>query len=427
MSEVGVMLHSYRSRGLLPAVVCAFVSILLNHPAAAQTSAAGPGPLSPFSLRLTSNVTWDTNVFRLPESAPDPQAAVGIGGKSDYFTTSTIGLLFDKAYSQQRFVANVNQSAIRYHKFTSLDRDAFDYRAAWLWQLTPRVSGTLSTDRQESAVLFEDITVGRRLIKTVTELQRFTIDGLLFGGWHLLAGASRSDTKNGQIFLAVPGTTLTNNEVGLRYIASSGSSITATQRFGRGSYPGQEIDLANLLDTGFKVQETEVAATWIASAKSALSGRLTQTERRYDHLSQLDFSGVGGELRFGWTSSARLLINASLARALTPYFQAPTIATPGSTHRADNTFTLAPVWQVSEKVSLNMNAVRVSTDYPAFGNLFAGPPRRDITRRLSLGANWLVHPKVNLSATLQREERSSNLPGLDFNDSIVGIAANLTY
>ena len=423
MSETGVTPQSRRPGGRAPAAACALVAALLAQPAAGQT---GP-PLSPFGLRLTSNVTRDANVFRVSESAPDPQAALGTSGKSDYFTTTTVGLLFDKVYSQQHFVANVNQSAIRYHKFSSLDRDAFDYHAAWLWQLTPRISGTLSTDQQQSAVLFEDFTVGRRLVKTVTNNQRFTIDGLLFGGWHLLGGASQVDLKNGQVFLAVPGTKQTNDELGLRYIASSGSSITATRRFSRGIYPGQQGDLNNLLDTGFKVRETELTATWITSMKSTLSGRLTQTERSYDHFAQLDFSGVGGELRYGWTPTARLALNVSALRTLLPYFQIPTSTTAGSTHRIDNTLAFAPVWQVSEKVSLNMNAARLVTDYPAFGTLFAGPSRRDTTRRLSFGAGWAVHPKVNLSATLAREERSSNVPGLDYEDTILSVTARLTY
>jgi exopolysaccharide biosynthesis operon protein EpsL len=396
------------------------MAVLIAQPAPAQQQ-------NPIALRLSSTVTWDANVFRVPDSAPDPQAVLGISGKSDRITTTTLGLLFDKAYAQQRFTVNVNQAAIRYNRFSSLDREASDYRAAWLWQLTPRISGTLSADHQQSAIAFEDFVAGRRLVKTDTNNKRFTVDGTLFGGWHLLAGISRYDLKNSAAFAGIPSTAQTTEEYGLRYVAASQSSITATRRSTSGVYPAAEGSLDNLIDTRLKVRETELNATWIATARSTLTGRVTRTERRYDPFAQFNFSGVGGEIRYSWTPTARLAFSAAALRTHTPFFQSTGSAAAGSTHRVDDTITFGPGWRVSEKLSLNLTASRVVSDFPASGILAAGPSRRDTARYLSLGANWTVHRKVNLSATLRREERSSNIPGLDYQDTILGATATLTF
>ncbi len=397
---------------------------LLAQPAVAQTTI---GPLSPFALRLASSVSWDANVYRVSDSAPDPRAAFGVSGRSDRITSTTVGLLFDKYYAQQHLVANLGQTSTRYDKFGELDRDTRDYRVAWLWQLTPRISGTLSKGQTQSVVAFEDFTVGRQLVKTTVDTRQFTIDGTLFGGWHLLAGMSQVDSKNGQVFLAVPSSNVTNDEIGLRYIASSGSLITATQRQGRGQYPGQQADLNSLRDTGFKSRETEVAATWITTMRSTLNGRLTRTERRYDQIPQLNYAGVGGEFRYSWTPTGRLTINVSAQRAFTPIFQLATATAAASSRRVENTIAITPTWQVSEKVSLSMGALRQVSDYPALGIVGGGPQRQDSINRLNLGARWSVNRKVSLDATLQRDRRSSNVPGFDYKDTLGGLNALLVF
>jgi len=86
-----------------------------------QVGIADDGPLGPLQLRLSRNVSWDSNVQRLPDSAPDPQ------GRSDRISTTTIGAAFDQSYSLQRLVAHVSQTAVRYNKFNNLDRDSTGY------------------------------------------------------------------------------------------------------------------------------------------------------------------------------------------------------------------------------------------------------------------------------------------------------------
>src|SRR5258706_6471850 len=103
---------------LMPVVAFALVSAFLPRHAAAQD-----GPLSPLGLRLGTLLTRDSNVFRVPDSAADPQLFRGISGKSDTFRTTFAGLDLDKSYSQQRLTASITKTETRYDKFTSLDRD----------------------------------------------------------------------------------------------------------------------------------------------------------------------------------------------------------------------------------------------------------------------------------------------------------------
>ena len=192
----------------------------------------------PLKLKLDVSTVSDANVFRVPDGITDPQLATrGLSGRSDRYSTVRFGLRGDKSYALQHFTFDVGQSLTKYDKFKFLDREAYNYQGIWYWQLTPRISGTLSTDRSESLTGFDD-TLSVVPIFRATRNQAFTVDAWLFGGWHLLGGASESEQKSTSAFAAQPDSTQTSTELGARYVAASGNSITYTQRWRDGRIGG---------------------------------------------------------------------------------------------------------------------------------------------------------------------------------------------
>lgn len=401
----------FAARGLT--IACVFAAALPAPPAAAQDAT----PLGPFTLRLGSTVSWDSNLFRLPDTAADPQLSRGISGKSDRFATTSLGLNFDKAYWQQRFSFEFAQTAIRYEKFISLDRNALNYRGAWQWQLTPRISGALRTSSSQSLVSFEDARGAQRVVTTSTN-RGVTVDGWLFGGWHLLAGAAEDKTSSSAAFLATPDSIQTSGDFGLRYLSTSQSSITASRRFRRGSFTSQPGDPAG---AGFTVRESEASATWAASGKSTLNARLTRIERRNESLPERDFSGVSGEFGYAWTPTGKLSLTFSAIRAVSPFFAA------GSTSRVDDTLAFAPAWRVSERATLRMRASRQVADFPGQAVPVTGPARRDILRSVEFGADLAPHPKVTVGATLRRDQRTSTDATAAFDNTMVTVNATLRF
>src|SRR6185295_5587218 len=133
-------------RRLVPTAGFALAVAFLSWHAAAQE-----GPLAPLGVRLGTSLGWDSNVFRVPDDAPDPQAFRGISGKSDTFRNTVYGLDLDKSYSRQRFTAGITKTEIRYNKFTSLDHDPLDYYGKLQWEVGPRVHGVLFADHKEDA------------------------------------------------------------------------------------------------------------------------------------------------------------------------------------------------------------------------------------------------------------------------------------
>src|SRR3954463_531002 len=150
--------------------VCAVTAMFLCHVAVADE-------FDTVNVVVGDTLSHDSNVFRLPSSSPPP---AGFTSRSDVFNTHFVGLRLNKPYALQRFQADVTKSAIRYNNFSTLDSDTLNYRAAWLWALTPRLTGTLSTDQTQGQASFAQFGGTQRNL-TTTENTTFSVDGWITG------------------------------------------------------------------------------------------------------------------------------------------------------------------------------------------------------------------------------------------------------
>ena len=405
-----------RYRRLIRKVALGVMAGMLVQSAAAQQGESLPLKLA---LVLGGSVTWDANVFRLPGSV-SPLTTVGKPNKDDRITTTYVGLRIDKSFAQQRFQLDVTQTATRFNSFSFLNFDALDYRGAWLWSLTPRVSGMLSFDHKQTLAPFTDYRGFQRNISN-TDNRRFNVDGWLAGGWHLLLGLFDGETKYTQVFLPQTSSRSNGAEAGVRYLAASGSSITATRRSSKGTTLNQPLDPVNFIDDGFRLQESELQSTWLVSGKSTLNGRLAWVQRSHEHFAQRDFSGMAGNLDYIWTPTAKLRLAVSARRDIGAWWDLD------SSYTVSDTLSFTPTWQVSTKTALRMRLDCAQRDYrgPVIAN--PGPLRRDTVCSAGLGADWTPLRYVTFGANLQRDRRSSNYGAFEFDDTIAVVSASLMF
>ena len=404
-------------RRYVPVVACVLVAAFPWGPVAAQD-----GPLRPFSVRLGTSLTWDSNVFRLPDNAPDPQLLRGISGKSDSFRTTFVGLDFDKSFSQQRLTASITKTETRYDKFTSLDRDALDYNGNLHWRAGPRLNGVLHVDHSESVVAFDDAQA-TTLIRRTTDRRDATVDLWIYEGLHLLARSYDVKSTTSQVFLAQPSTDINAKEIGLRYVTGSLNSVTVIRRARTGVniLPGG-IDFVNLIDTDFTESESELQATWNVTGASALYGRLTRLERNHQHLPQRDFSGTAGELGYVWTPTGKLSFKLSAGRNILPW-----TADTQASYRVDDVIVFRPTWQVSDKVRLSLTPALTVSDFRGPVAPLTRPLRHDNLLGVTFSAEWLLYQGVLLVATLQHSQRKSTHPEFEFKDRSATLNASLRF
>ena len=360
-------------------------------------------------------------MFRLPESITDPQLAQGLTGRSDRISTTRVGVHFDKTYSQQRITFDAEDSAIRYEKFGFLNRNALNYRGAWQWRFTQRISGTLAVDQNETLVGFDDTRALARNVRVIRN-KKATVDGWLSGGWHLLAEMSDTEVKSTTAFAAQPDFTQTSGGLGLKYLAASGNFISLTQRVRQGTNTGQPVDLIKFVDSGFSVRETELAAVWNVNGKSSLIGQFTRVSRHHEHVPQRDFSGYAGDLSYVWTPTGKLTVNVVANRILIPF-----AADLQTSYKLDNTLSVSPVWALTSRTSLSLAAFRRTSDFLGPVIAIGSPQRRDTLQSVQLAASWSPHPKINVRASVQRDRRRSTDSTFDYDNALTNLTMSLTF
>jgi exopolysaccharide biosynthesis operon protein EpsL len=324
----------------------------------------------------------------------------------------------------QRFKADFTLTAYRYQKYDVLDFDAKDYKGAWLWKLTPYLSGTLSADRKQQLTTFEDyrnLSVVTLQNVRVSENQHFEADFSPHGIWHLLGGATRSTQSNSKTFQAEDSFTMNALDAGVKYDFRSGSSITLMGHERRGNYEDRTINTATLFDTKFDESEAEAKLSWLISGKSQVNARAAYVTRNHDNFSQRDYSGVVGRVDYRWTPAGKLSITASASSDLSSF------QTDYSSYTRNNTLSISPVYALSDKISMRATASASERTFLGEVGISINNGRVDTSKSISLGVDWTPLRSVTIGANLARSSRSSNLAGFDFTDTTAGLNANLFF
>jgi len=357
-------------------------------------------------------------VFRVPADR-DMRTVAGRKERWDEIQTTFAGLRMDKQYSLQRFKADYTRTAYRYQNYDFLDFDASEYKLAWLWALTPYLTGNLSSDRTESLNSFQDYRDFSATNIRTTKLHRFDIDWAPHGNWHLLAGVSYFDLKNSQVFNEQSDYSQDTLNAGLKYVFPSGSAMSVMWLGKKGE---NNKLISNFFDANFDERETHATLDWVLTTKSKLSSKLGYLDRSYDSLSNRDYSGLFGNISYIWLPTAKLQVVMATTRELASF------QTFTSSYTVLDTFSVSPAWIISDKLSLQMNASISNRRFEGDGVL--GLPdinRKDRGNAVSLSASWRPWRSVTLGGSLQHSTRESTESSLDFSDDSASLSAQIFF
>jgi len=358
------------------------------------------------------SVIRDDNLFKLATPS------------SDTIQTMSLGLRVNKSYSLQTFQFNFNKTFTRYSNFSYLNNSGMDYRGAWLWSLTPRITGTLSRDYRQSLVPFQETNGSTSRNMRVSENTNFNLDAWVTGGWHLTGGLNRSEQRTSQSVTVSPDTFTLSRELGGRYLTLSGNSISFVQRNTSGGYINSAGTITSLTANGFRREESELRISWRATAKSSFSGRLTWLQHRQLGASQYDVAGPAVDITYLWAVTGALQVSISARDSITP---TPDVVYTKITNKG---LTIAPTWQFSPKTTIQASLSTTRNEYGGSSGTapLTGPARIDTVDSASLGVNWAALPTLTLGASLQRQQRRSNTaPLTDFNDTTANFNASVAF
>lgn len=348
--------------------------------------------------------------------------------RSENITSAYAGIRLDKQYAQQRFKADFTLTANRYQNFDVLDFNAKDYKAAWLWTLTPYLTGTISLDRKQTLNSFQDFNSSGGLVNirnlNVRETQHFEADYSPHNIWHILGGFTRSTQKNSNnsnSFVGQDSFVSNSVDAGVRYNFRSGSSITVMSHLRKGAYKDRQLNAVALFDTAYDEQEVEGKLNWILSGKSTLNTRAAYITRDHDHFSERDYSGLVGNIDFSWSPTAKIKMILSAASNLSTY------QTGDNSYTRNTTFSIRPLYALSSKVTVSAHADISKRSFLGDGVNNANTNRVDRTKTVGVGVDWMPLRSFSVGANLDHSNRNSNDADYDYSDTTAGVNANLFF
>jgi exopolysaccharide biosynthesis operon protein EpsL len=361
---------------------------------------------------------YDDNLFRLPNGVSP--AGPTTSDRSDYITSAGIGLKLDKSYSQQHIVGAVNLTRFQYRNHDYLDHNSRNGDIAWLWSLTPSLTGDIGYTRVESLNNFADFTGYNQRNINVLQNTHASIDWLLGGAWHTAVALSQIKQTNDQPVLTLEDVKIRSTEASVRYVFLNENSLAGYVRRGVGNYLNRDLDAVNQLDTDFVERETGVRAVWLLSGKSNLYGQWGFLQRDHDNFGSRDFSGTVGQLRYLWSITGKTELAVNATKTLGSY------QTADSNYLVSEIFEIGPNWSVSPGVMLS--ARYLNTDYQYHGGLSGiSPNRHDRVQGGSLKGEWTIDPRYALIGSLVHSKRDSNLVGADFSDNTAMLSVKASF
>jgi len=358
-----------------------------------------------------ASVTWDDNVFRQP---------AGAGASSDRFTAAYAGVRFDKTHVQQRFFLDLTRTYYSYARFSQLDFDATQYRAAWDWRFSERLSGTLSADRSQSLVSFSEFRdPSLRNVRT-SENRALAVQYWLVGGWSLVGSLLEQESRNSVSLLQERGFRQRGGDFGVHYLAGSGSTLAVRRRWLSGEYLERALDAANLVDDAFLRAETEAVMSWVLTGRSVLEGRLARIDYESANFGARDFTGTATRLAWRWTPAARVSLNVAASRDLSP-------SSDAFNRRVEQRLSLGGAYELGPRSALRASAFRGTSEFREPVLAFAGALREERFTGWSLGLDWQVHRLVSVTASAQRLKRTSNDAAFDFEGTTASLGVSVLY
>jgi len=361
------------------------------------------------------NVTHDSNIFRLSDNL-DP-ASVGATHKGDDIFTTGLGFLFDYPVSLQRFQLGYTWVDSRYRDNKDLDHRGHAARAAWLWSITPHITGDATYQEEKTLASFANIQANRPDLIT-SRLAEANAAWMVTPSWRVhgrVDGGTteHTDTTSFENLRAV------SAETGLSYVTAQENRVGVAVRAEQGKSPDEQVVDGILFDNKYTQWGAGVQARWVITGHSRFDGRLDYTRRTYEQFTQRNYSGPTFAATYTWTPTGKITVATTASRDAAP------LQDTNTSFVLVTALAIRPDWQITDKVSLRGNLQYAKWDYhgdPALG--------LDYEHRVKAGGIALLYrpfERVSITGAYQHERRTSTLVNADYKVDTASIEARIGF
>jgi exopolysaccharide biosynthesis operon protein EpsL len=363
------------------------------------------------------NVTYDSNVFRLSPSL-DPLTTVGHDQRSDWVSSTQLGVTADVPWSLQRFQASYTWFTNRYHRFRELDFDGHNGRAAWLWSVTPHLTGDVGYTDNLALANFANI-LGARDRDVLRTKQGFA-DAVWFpvASWRIHGGAAEVQQRHDNPVQRLNDIDSTTGVAGVSYVTPADDRLGVEGRVEHGRTPHDDIR-GGPFDNGYRQHSVGVVGHWVVTGHSTLDGRVDEVKREYDQNSSRDFTGPTFRVAYTWAPTGKIKVVSTVFRDVGPIADvqsASFVLVRGVSVR--------PAWSITDKITVGADAEYNIWDYR--GDVVNGTFSHRV-RTFGATAYYQATQKIQLSGAYTHELRTSTIAAADYKDDIFTITARIGF
>jgi exopolysaccharide biosynthesis operon protein EpsL len=365
------------------------------------------------------NVTYDSNLLRLSKDV-DPRPFTGSDSRSDWISTTSVGASLDVPWSLQRFQASYTWFRNRYRDFSQLDYDGHTARAAWLWSVTPHLTGDLGyTDSRTLANFANFLVVPQH---DILDTRQAFANAVWFpvASWRLHAGGAWVEQTHSDTLQRVNDIRSNTGVVGASYVTPEDDRIGVEGRFERGRSPHDEIVPTTGFTNGYHQDSAGIVGHWIATGHSILDARVDWVRRHYDQPTTADFSGPTARAAHTWTPTGKLTIVSSIYRDV-----GPIVDVQSANFVLVKGVAVKPAWQATDKIAITGDAEYNVWDYR--GNLLTGFDYTHRVRTFGVGLSYRPTQKILVQTGYSHEMRTSTVPFADYKDDIFNVSARIGF
>lgn len=374
-----------------------------------------------FNFTLNQSVTYDNNVFRLPDNAV-LQPLIGTSDRADNISITSIGVFMDKLIGRQHLHADLNANRVRYAQFNFLDYDGSDIKGVWNWVLGNRWHGEIAFSRNESLTGFSDF---RSPVKSINTYQRLSYGAnyWLHPDWSVGVSTFQARSDNSSQLREAGKFEANGAEAVIEFTPRSGNSAALRLRRTEGVYPNREVTSNGLVDNSYLQDEIEGSLGYRLMGASRLDALVIGLRRSHKQVTVRDFSGVTGRLSWSWLMSGTTQFNMTARRELGAQDDIL------SSYVVTRGIGLGATWMPTAKISVQATAERRVRDYlgDPVAILSSIEKRKDRLNVASLSVSYAPITSLKLSMTLSNEQRESNYAGFPYRDKVASASAQFNF
>lgn len=368
--------------------------------------------IKPFAA---TSYSYDDNLMRLPD------VVAGFDGpRSDTSRLLQAGFLFNRPIGRQILTGQAKWSKVSFNRFNQFDYDGKDFLADLEWHVGNHLEGHAGASYSQTLTPFSDFQSNVRNLRTE---RREYVDGAwrFHPSWRVRSGITRERYSYDLPAQAFSNWTEDATELGLDYLAPSGSRIGLQLRHLDGSYPNRLGDASAVYGNGYRQDEAKANIYWELSGITQIEFLGGWVRHRNKMLTGRDSSGSNGRLSVYWQPLGKVRFTGMVWREF------GSVDNSLVTSSLNTGASLGGVWTISSKVRAEAQLRRVRRDFSAVSGLALPGDGRDTTSTGSLGLTYAPHPKVQLGARVFHERRTGvsiidsgnyRAKGVSFNGSV---------